>query len=45
MERILGRVSPQLYAIMRIVSGLLFACHGAQKLFGVLGSGIHSRFN
>jgi putative oxidoreductase len=37
MERILGRFSPQLYAIMRIVAGLLFACHGAQKLFGVLG--------
>ena len=37
MERILGRFAPQLYAIMRIVAGLLFACHGAQKLFGVLG--------
>jgi putative oxidoreductase len=23
---------------MRIVVGLLFACHGAQKLFGVLGA-------
>lgn len=23
---------------MRIVAGLLFACHGAQKLFGVLGA-------
>jgi putative oxidoreductase len=37
MERVLGRVSPQLYALMRIVVALLFACHGAQKLFGVLG--------
>lgn len=37
MERVLGRFGPQLYAIMRIVVGLLFACHGAQKLFGVLG--------
>jgi putative oxidoreductase len=37
MERVLGRFSPQVYAVMRIVSGLLFACHGAQKLFGVLG--------
>ena len=37
MERVLGRFAPQLYAIMRIVAGLLFACHGAQKLFGVLG--------
>ncbi len=37
MERILGRFAPQFYAIMRIAAGLLFACHGAQKLFGVLG--------
>jgi len=37
MERVLGRFSPQLYAVMRIVVALLFACHGAQKLFGVLG--------
>jgi putative oxidoreductase len=37
MERVLGRFAPQLYAIMRIAVGLLFACHGAQKLFGVLG--------
>ena len=37
MERVLGRFAPQLYALMRIVVGLLFACHGAQKLFGVLG--------
>lgn len=37
MERVLGRFAPQLYAVMRIVVGLLFACHGAQKLFGLLG--------
>jgi putative oxidoreductase len=37
MERVLGRFAPQCYALMRIVTGLLFACHGAQKLFGVLG--------
>jgi putative oxidoreductase len=37
MERVLARFSPQLYALMRIVVALLFACHGAQKLFGVLG--------
>jgi putative oxidoreductase len=37
MERFLGQFSPYLYAVMRIVVGFLFACHGAQKLFGVLG--------
>jgi putative oxidoreductase len=37
MERILGRFAPQFYALMRMTTGLLFACHGAQKLFGVLG--------
>src|SRR5437588_12564530 len=26
------------YALLRIVAGFLFACHGAQKLFGALGS-------
>ena len=26
------------YAALRLVAGLLFACHGAQKLFGVLGA-------
>jgi putative oxidoreductase len=25
------------YALMRLVAGGLFACHGAQKLFGLLG--------
>lgn len=37
MERVLGRFAPQFYALLRIVAGLLFACHGAQKLLGVLG--------
>jgi putative oxidoreductase len=37
MPTLLGRFSDHLYAIARIVIGLLFACHGAQKLFGVLG--------
>ena len=35
MERILGRYSPYIYAILRIVAGFLFVVHGTQKLFGV----------
>jgi putative oxidoreductase len=37
MEKVLGTLAPQLYALMRIVVGLLFASHGAQKLFGIFG--------
>lgn len=37
MERYLGRYTEAIYALMRVVVGLLFAVHGAQKLFGVLG--------
>ena len=37
MERWLGRYSDKVYAIMRIVVGILFACHGAMKLFGAFG--------
>ncbi|MBI4523366.1 MAG: DoxX family protein [Deltaproteobacteria bacterium] len=37
MEKFLGKYSDYIYAIMRIVVGLLFACNGARKLFGVFG--------
>jgi putative oxidoreductase len=37
MERLLGRYSEAFYALLRIVAGLLFAVHGAQKLFGAFG--------
>ncbi|MDQ3744949.1 MAG: DoxX family protein [Acidobacteriota bacterium] len=38
MERYLGRFSPQLYAILRIVAGFIFMLHGTQKLFGTPAS-------
>ena len=34
MEKWLGRYSAHLYALLRIVAGLMFALHGTQKLFG-----------
>jgi putative oxidoreductase len=33
----LEKFKPQIYAVSRIVIGLMFAQHGAQKLFGLLG--------
>ena len=37
MQSLLARFTPYLYALLRIVAGLLFAQHGVQKLFGWLG--------
>lgn len=34
MEAVIGRFSAQTFALFRIVSGLLFALHGTQKLLG-----------
>src|SRR5947209_4143562 len=34
MEKYLGRFSPHIYAIMRIVVGFLFLLHGSQKWLG-----------
>jgi putative oxidoreductase len=33
----LARFAPLAYTLLRIVAGLLFAFHGAQKLFGAFG--------
>ena len=37
MRVLLGRFSGLFYALMRLIVGLMFAQHGAQKLFGLLG--------
>jgi putative oxidoreductase len=37
MQRWLAPHEARIYALFRLVVGLLFACHGAQKLFGALG--------
>ncbi|HET9597492.1 MAG TPA: DoxX family protein [Anaeromyxobacteraceae bacterium] len=37
MEHWLGRNREAIYALFRFVIGFLFACHGAQKLFGAFG--------
>jgi putative oxidoreductase len=33
----MSKYAPYLYVLLRVVAGLLFACRGAQKLFGVFG--------
>ena len=37
MGKLLAGYAPQAYAAMRIVIGLLFFCHGLQKIFGWFG--------
>jgi putative oxidoreductase len=37
MERLLSPFSGLFYAAFRVVTGLMFACHGAQKILGLLG--------
>jgi putative oxidoreductase len=37
MERWMGKYLGRSYFLMRVVFGVLFACHGAQKLFSLFG--------
>jgi putative oxidoreductase len=34
MDTVIGRFSPQVFVILRIVAGLMFALHGSQKVLG-----------
>jgi putative oxidoreductase len=36
--RFLRKYEAHTFALVRLVAGILFACHGAQKLFGAFGS-------
>lgn len=38
MNRYLGRFAPHLFAILRIITGVMFALHGTAKLFGWPGT-------
>lgn len=38
MQSLLAPYAPVLYALLRIVAGLLFSLHGFQKLFGAFGA-------
>jgi putative oxidoreductase len=37
MDRWLGRYAEVAYALLRVMAGVMFAMHGAQKLFGMFG--------
>lgn len=37
MEKTLAPFAPYAHALLRIVAGLLFVCHGGQKIFGWFG--------
>ncbi len=38
-----ARLEPPLYSVLRILTGLMFATHGMQKLFGWFGGQMHPR--
>lgn len=43
MQPILSKWADPIYGVMRIIVGLTYGCHGAQKLFGVLGGEGHAQ--
>lgn len=43
MQTSISRYSEIAYAVLRFVTGALFACHGAQKLFGAFGGQVSEK--
>lgn len=41
MERFLGRFTPFAFFLLRLVSGLMMACHGGQKVLGMFTDPAH----
>jgi putative oxidoreductase len=45
MRATLARFEDPVYAILRFLSGMMFACHGAQKLLGLFGGQVQPTFS
>ena len=43
MEQRIGKTAEVPYSAMRFVAGALYACHGAQKIFGAFGGHVAAR--
>ena len=39
MQRWIGKLSEKFYALMRVIFGLLYACHGGQKILAMFYEG------
>lgn len=45
MQTVLSPLRDHAYTALRIVAGFLFACHGMQKLFGIMGRDAQDLFS
>lgn len=45
MQTVLSSLRDHAYTALRIVAGFLFACHGMQKMFGILGRDAQDLFS